>query len=227
MSDATCPTPQLLADYVLGKTPEATAAGIAAHVEGCAACQSRLDTLDALSDTVIACLRFVPGVAAVDETLLREVIARVESITAEFGWPPGDPFAEAVLPVRVGHYRLVEKLGQGGMGCVFRAEDEALKKQVAVKVPCRRRFESAEELDRVLAEARAAARLTHAGIVPVLYFGREPDGTCYIVMEYVEGQLLAQRLLSGPLPPRRPRCCWRPWPRRLPRSTSRASSIAT
>jgi serine/threonine protein kinase len=197
-----CPDPDLLADYALGKTSAADLAGIASHLEACAACQSRLEALDGLSDTIIACLRQAGTDAAdSDDSLLKEVLCWLDSITSEYGPGSAEPAEEAVLPWQVGQYRLFKKLGQGSMGCVYLAEDEALRRQVAVKVPCRRWFSSDEELQRSLAEARAAAGLKHAGIVPVFYFGREPDGMCYLVMEYIEGPSLAERLQSGPIPP--------------------------
>ena len=103
---------------------------------------------------------------------------------------------------RLGHYRILRLLGSGGMGNVYLAEDEELQRQVAVKVPCRNVFASEEDLTSMRSEARTVARLKHPAIVPVYDLGREPDGTCYIVMEYIDGQSLAERLKSGPLEPR-------------------------
>ena len=102
----------------------------------------------------------------------------------------------------LGHYRILRLLGSGGMGSVYLAEDEELQRQVAVKVPYRHLFQSEEDLTSTLSEARTVARLKHPTIVPVYYLGRESDGTCYIVMEYVDGQSLAERLKAGPLEPR-------------------------
>lgn len=112
--------------------------------------------------------------------------------------------AAPLLPAghRLGHYRILRLLGSGGMGNVYLAEDEELQRQVAVKVPYRHLFRSEEDLTSTLSEARTVARLKHAAIVPVYYLGREPDGTCYIVMEYIDGPSLAERLNAGPLEPR-------------------------
>ena len=57
MNTTICPNPDVLADYVLGRVSEADLTGIASHVEACPACQSQLETLDGLSDTVVTCLR--------------------------------------------------------------------------------------------------------------------------------------------------------------------------
>jgi beta-lactam-binding protein with PASTA domain/tRNA A-37 threonylcarbamoyl transferase component Bud32 len=100
-----------------------------------------------------------------------------------------------------GRYRLSRRLGGGGMGVVFEAEDRLLRRRVAVKLlrphladdeAFRRRFER---------EGRAAASLSHPNIVAVYDVGQTAEGTPYIVMEYVEGRTL-ERLIQdeGPLP---------------------------
>ena len=230
MDTTSCPSADVLADYVLGKVSAAETAAIVSHVETCPACQTQLETLDTLSDTVITFLRRAAiGEAEADDSLLDEVLSKIEAITSNCGSSSAgnDQCSQAPFLGNLAPNRLIRKLGEGGMGCVYLAEDEALQKQVAVKVPYRRLFESDQELDRVLTEARAAARLKHVGIVPVLYFGREADGTCYIVMEYVEGQSLAERLLSGPIHPAEAAALSQPVPRRWPKSTSKVSCIAT
>jgi len=121
--------------------------------------------------------------------------------TAEWASSIAIPVAPLQEGHRLGHYRVVRPLGRGGMGWVYLAHDEELDRLVAVKIPHRSLFCSEEELRRFLDEARTAAKLIHAGVVPVYYFGREPDGTTYIVMEYIEGPSLAERLASGTIPP--------------------------
>lgn len=81
-------------------------------------------------------------------------------------------------------YRLKEKLGRGGMGIVYLAEDTELEREVAIKVL------SAAAADDLLAEARVLARLEHPGIVPVHDAGTLPDGRAYFVMKRVEGDPL-------------------------------------
>jgi eukaryotic-like serine/threonine-protein kinase len=100
----------------------------------------------------------------------------------------------------VGPYRILEKLGAGGMGEVYLGHDPRLERRVALKCLTSTAGGSADGHARVLREARAVARLTHphiAGIYDVL----EQDGRAFIVMEYVEGVSLSAHLASGPLPP--------------------------
>ena len=99
----------------------------------------------------------------------------------------------------VSHYRIVEKLGAGGMGEVYSAEDTNLHRQVAIKVLPDEFAHDAERLARFQREAQVLASLNHPNIA-TLHGLEESDGKRFIVMELVEGQTLAHRLLKGPLP---------------------------
>jgi serine/threonine-protein kinase len=94
------------------------------------------------------------------------------------------------------HYRLVEKIGEGGMGVVWKAEDTVLTRTVAIKVLPADRALDEERRRMFLDEARLAAAVSHGNIVQVYELGRESD-LDFIVMEYVEGQPL-NKLLHGP-----------------------------
>ena len=99
----------------------------------------------------------------------------------------------------VGPYRVIEKLGAGGMGEVFLADDPRLGRPVALKRLTLKGVGTDEQLRRLMQEGTAAAALNHpniAGIYDVL----EADGVAHIVMEYVPGETLAARLIRGPLP---------------------------
>jgi non-specific serine/threonine protein kinase len=99
----------------------------------------------------------------------------------------------------VSHYRIVEKLGEGGMGVVYRAEDTRLNRTVALKFLSPNAGDDEREQSRLLGEARAAAALDHPNICPV-YEIDEIEGSAFIAMACVEGRSLAAIISSGPLP---------------------------
>jgi Tol biopolymer transport system component len=101
----------------------------------------------------------------------------------------------------VGHYRILEKIGAGGMGEVFRARDERLGRDVAIKLIRPASNDNPDHLRRFEQEARAAAALNHPNILAIFDVGFEGT-TPYIVSELLEGKTLRQRLMEGPIPVR-------------------------
>ncbi|MCA9245670.1 MAG: protein kinase [Planctomycetales bacterium] len=102
---------------------------------------------------------------------------------------------------RVAHFLLVERLGAGAAGEVWKARDTRLERTVAIKIPHRRQM-SDEERHRFLREGQAAAQLRHAAIVTVYEVGRD-GGEIYIVSDFVDGADLRHRLANDSLLPRR------------------------
>ena len=99
----------------------------------------------------------------------------------------------------LGRYRIEEKLGEGGMGVVFKARDEKLRRTVALKVLSDGVVNDPDRRRRFLREARLAASLTHPNIATVHDVGETDDGHIYIAMELVTGPSLRRRLESGAL----------------------------
>src|ERR1017187_6798645 len=99
----------------------------------------------------------------------------------------------------LGRYRIHGRLGQGGMGVVFKATDEKLRREVALKVLSDGVVDDADRRARFLREARLAAALNHPNIATVHDVGETDDGHIYIAMELVAGASLRQRLDGGPL----------------------------
>ena len=119
--------------------------------------------------------------------------------------PPDSPSASGFLGrVVAGRYRILSKLGEGGMGAVYRAEQISLKRTVALKVL--RPELSAEPglVRRFNAEAELAAKLNHPNTVTLYDFGQDSDGSLFIAMEFLEGRSLRDLLhREGPLAPAR------------------------
>lgn len=141
-----------------------------------------------------------------------ELRAEVEALLAHTSDPrlasqsPRNEAHESPFPerldsgARLSHYRLVRKLGVGGMGTVYLAFDERLNRDVAIKVL--KKQTDAHARSRLLREARAAAALDHPSICAVHEVGADPIAGDFIVMQYVQGETLDERLQHGPLRPR-------------------------
>ncbi|MDP2886254.1 MAG: protein kinase [Ignavibacteria bacterium] len=99
----------------------------------------------------------------------------------------------------ISHYKILEKLGEGGMGVVYRAEDTMLKRTVALKFLPSELTRDAEAKERFIHEAQAASALDHNNICNIHEIGGTPDGQVFIAMAYYEGDTLKKKIEHGPL----------------------------
>src|SRR5262245_18777911 len=100
---------------------------------------------------------------------------------------------------RLSHFRILDRFGEGGMGVVYRAEDEKLKRVVALKLLPPERLADEERRVRFLREARAAAAVTHPSIA-VVHEIDESDGAVFIAMELIEGRTLRAAIGGRAMP---------------------------
>jgi eukaryotic-like serine/threonine-protein kinase len=101
----------------------------------------------------------------------------------------------------VSHYSILEKLGAGGMGVVYKAEDLRLRRTVAIKVLPSSLIGEPQAKERFIIEAQAASALQHMNICTVHDIEETPDGTLFIVMDFYEGETLKEKIRRGPLKP--------------------------
>jgi eukaryotic-like serine/threonine-protein kinase len=99
----------------------------------------------------------------------------------------------------IAHYRVLEKIGEGAMGMVYKAEDNRLRRTVALKFLSPQSFGSADEKKRFLREAQAGALLDHPNVATV-YGVEEVEGHTFIVMAFVDGASVGEKLLLGAMP---------------------------
>lgn len=202
-----CPNRERLARYLLGKLAEADFQQVAAHVEACQACQAHLDDLDGASDSLVGVLR-QSGLGATnsDDSELEDLVSRVEAIGPDVHQSRADrPESSNAspgprTPKQLGQYQLLERLGRGGMGVVYKARHARLKRLVAVKVIAHHRLPDPQAVARFYREMEAVGRLSHQNIVQA-YDAGEADGHHFLAMEFVDGRNLSQLVRSGgPLP---------------------------
>jgi WD40 repeat protein/serine/threonine protein kinase len=201
-----CPNREQLSGYVLGALNEPTCEAIAEHVETCATCEATVQSLEHRPDTIVEQLRLpAPEDRYAKEPACAHAIARIEaldSVLAAGGdTNAGSPRPTLALGGTLRVYRLLEKLGEGGMGTVYRALHTDLDKVVALKVLSGKRIDDERAVARFRREMKAVGKLEHPHIVRALDAGVEA-GTHYLVMEHVAGLdvgKVVERL--GPLPP--------------------------
>lgn len=212
-----CPEKQRLADYATGRLSEDLAVDVERHVSDCPTCDATLHSLEAASDTLVSGLKqpkaaepyvdepdFKRAAAQAerlpDEPPKTEALSKGEQPTAASQPAPAGQPATSKAPPQLGPYRLLAKLGEGGMGAVYKAQHEHLEKLVAIKVLPKAAMNDKAAVDRFRREMKAVGRLHHPNIVTAHDAG-EHRGVHFLVMEYVEGSDLSSLVKKqGPVP---------------------------
>jgi serine/threonine protein kinase len=114
------------------------------------------------------------------------------------GQTSGEESGRTGIGTLIGDYELIEQVGRGGMGVVYRARQKSLGRDVALKMIPNAEFAASDDLARLRLEALAAGQLSHPNVVPVYDVG-EHDGHPWFCMKFIDGQTLNSQLLSGPM----------------------------
>jgi WD40 repeat protein/Tfp pilus assembly protein PilF len=204
MEPVRCCTEGQLRAFLLGELSEEQSQAVTEHLERCPACEALADRLEGLADWMVLDIRQAVGGSAAGPPPPTEAPGGEPAVPASarvVTWLPPPPGAHRpdrdALPVLPG-YEVLDELGRGGMGIVYKARQSGLNRVVAVKtLP---EGASAEVRARFRVEAEAVARLQHPNIVAVHEVGgdsRKP----FLVMEFIDGGNLTARLAGTPLPP--------------------------
>lgn len=182
-----CQPETTLRDYVAGYLPDEDSALVSRHLEECENCGSVVSRLETSGDSLVRHLRLAPTDNASERRTAGEdweaCLSRLKQLPSQLA--PSDVESQPP-PQMVHHYRLLEVLGRGGMGVVYRSWHPQLHRDVAVKLLATTRAADAQAVVRFQREMRAAGNLDHPAIVRALDAG-ESDGTNYLVMEHVDG----------------------------------------
>ena len=191
-----CPNRETLLQYSLGMLPGEQQDILDRHLDECPDCQATILTLDDSGDTVIGGLRMpLSGESVLAEPQLQDALAAALAMPQEMRSADKSPLLPGPLtsgmPETLGEYQLLEELGRGGMGRVYKALHTKLDRVVAVKVLPSGRVGDRKAIVRFEREMKAVGRLVHPNIVQA-YDAREIDGTPVLIMEFVDGLDLAE-----------------------------------
>lgn len=183
-----CPGEEHLAQYAVGDLSEGEARTVEQHLGRCTHCLSRLDALAKQPDPVVSALRGSgASIAPASPALARAIAAVLAGTTAT----TDAPVREVVLGTVIGGYRILELLGHGGMGRVYRARHPRLDQEVALKV-LRAGADSRQFVARFDAERQALAMMDHPSIARMFDGGMTDEGQPYFVMELVTGTTITR-----------------------------------
>jgi len=195
-----CPDKSVLTDLVLGKLPGEAIEQLSSHIETCSTCQSLLDTLDNLEDSVVADLKAASRPGQIDPNLEQQIQDAAKIGPAVWSGEAQRPTeADDFAGRQLGQYELQERIGRGGMGTVYKALHVRLKRHVAVKLLSSHRLRDPQAVARFAREMEAVGRLDHPHLVRAHDAG-DADGLHYLTMELLDGTDLSRIVRkNGPL----------------------------
>jgi len=180
-----CPSQDVLVEYLLGVADEFVSASIDTHISTCDPCNQRLTELESTHGALLHKSLQDPSLHDASDPAPAEAQQAIDAAWRAVQQRLCEDLSTGASPVSVGQYRILERIGCGGMGSVYRAEHTQLKKIVALKlIPIE--WSHPQTLQRFEREIRAAGQLQHPGIVTATDAGTH-SGMQYLAMEFVDG----------------------------------------
>ena len=200
-----CPQKNVLAAFAIGDLDPVEFEWLASHLESCSKCESELHALEQVPDDDGLVQRLKVLNRKLPTTSIERLSDECEAVVVEalaaqvpcnLTLDAGKRYSRLLKDgsCHLGRFELLEEVGCGAFGHVFRAIDTKLNRTVAVKIQRAGSVASDEEAKRFLREARSCASLQHAQIVSLYETGQTEEGVCFLVTEFVEGETLENRL---------------------------------
>ena len=204
MLRASCPSQEELLAFTLGKTSSQAGRDLIGHLDICPKCLATLKELEAQGDSLVQLVARLPLQPAWSSPSHEEMCRKgVEGFLAtgrekdHVAGDAGEPeHSSRTLPRTIGQYELIEEIGRGGMGVVYRARHLRLRKFVALKLLAESRLGKPDFVDRFHREMEAVGTLEHPNVVRATDAG-EADGVHFLVTELIDGQSLSDCLKTG------------------------------
>lgn len=204
MTSQRCPSRDEISACLLGVADDAGSQRIEAHLAQCGVCQAVADEVENADDALVGALRNEVGDDRhLGEPQFRKMLQAAAAFRFDLAGDDASPDAvptPTLIPSgRLGQYELLEVIGQGGMGVVYKGRHDRLERIVAIKVLTEERTRDSHALERFDREIKAIGRLDHENIVHAADAGQD-EGHHYLVMDFVEGLDLCQLVKNhGPL----------------------------
>ncbi|MCA9047445.1 MAG: protein kinase, partial [Planctomycetaceae bacterium] len=205
MVPSECPSDDDLTAYFTGRLPLAIAGDMERHLAGCSHCARTYHQVNAETDPLLAAIRTPVNsqdVRVLEEPLFQAAVESAAELTVTNDGRSGSAAqanVDQLIGKRLGQYQLLDLIGQGGMGRVYRARHLKLDRIAAVKVLPQSGFAAGPLVQRFEREMKAVGRLQHPNIVQA-FDADEVDGVHFLAMEFVEGiDLSALLKREGPL----------------------------
>ena len=194
-----CPSQEILLEYLLGMADDFVSFSIDTHINSCDSCNHRLTELESSHGSLLRETLQDPSLHDSTDPAPAAAQQAIDAAWRAVQQRLHENWTSSTTPVSVGQYRVLERIGCGGMGSVYRAEHTQLKKVVALKlIPIQ--WSHPQTLQRFEREIRAAGQLQHTGIVTATDAGTQ-SGMQYLAMEFVDGLDLGKLTRSiSPIP---------------------------